>query len=243
MIASNDGDVVNATGIRASSTFKLDLEVPKIKNITTATATGKYNVASGANMAVTINFEDSLGAAKSVTSTGAVTIKLETGDNDYNCVISSISNSSTGTCYYSVRAGDNSSDLNAISVAGTFTDNTGNVSVNPIIPSGKNIGDNSAIPKDIVIDTINPIISGVLPATDAYFNSNTSANGGSDISYTNIEKLNDGSYLKLTSTQGSDSGTQYISVICKVRRWTLIFIANLNSSRALPIAKTILARW
>ncbi|HBI33866.1 MAG TPA: hypothetical protein DDY44_01795 [Candidatus Moranbacteria bacterium] len=209
-VAANDADSTNINNIGQSSATTsqvLDLESPLIKNVTSSSADGKYN--AGKNVDVTINFADSLGNAKNVTSTGAVTIVLETGVNDYECLIPSITNASSASCTYQVQTGDVSEDLTAISVSGTIKDQFQNTLSNFAIPAGQNIADSKAI----VIDTISPIISGVSPAASAFVNSITSANGGSDISYEATELLKTGSYVKFTSTSGTDLNTEYLCTL------------------------------
>jgi len=209
-VAANDADSTNINNIGQSSVTTsqiLDLENPKIKNITSSSADGKYN--AGKNVDVTINFADNLGNAKNVTSTGAVTINLETGTNDYDCLISTITNASSASCTYQVQAGDESADLTAISVTGTIKDQFQNELSDFAIPAGQNIADS----KDIVIDTTSPIVSNVVPVADAFVNSITSANGGSDIFYEAAEVLKTGSYIKFTSTAGADLNAQYLCTL------------------------------
>ncbi|MDD5463648.1 MAG: hypothetical protein PHP62_00690, partial [Candidatus Moranbacteria bacterium] len=209
-VAANDADSTNINNIGQSSVTTsqvLDLEAPLIKNITSSSADGKYN--AGKNVDVTINFADSLGNAKNVTSTGAVTIVLETGVNDYECLIPSITNVSSASCTYQVQAGDASEDLTAVSVSGVIKDQFQNDLSSLAIPAGQNIADSKAI----IIDTISPIISNVLPIESTFVNSITSANGGSDISYEATEILKTGSYIKFISTTGTDLNTEYVCTL------------------------------
>ena len=209
-VAANDADSTNINNIGQSAVTAsqvLDLEAPMIKNITSSSADGKYN--AGKNIDVTINFADSLGNAKNVTSTGEITIKLETGANDYDCLISAITNSATASCTYQVQANDASEDLTAISVSGVIKDQFQNELASLAIPAGQNIADSKAI----VIDTIAPIISNAAPIESAFVNSVTSANGGSDISYEAAEVLKTGSYIKFISTAGTDLDAQYLCTL------------------------------
>jgi|GEM_PF-4773068 len=212
-LAANDGYALdgNKTGVAVSSEFTVDLEKPIIKSITSETTDGRYGVATGNDINVTINFADALGNPKNVTSMGDITIVLETGDNDYDCLVSQIvTPASSATCSYQVRAGDATSDLNAISpISGTIADQFGNSLASTTIPNGQNIADL----KDIIIDTAAPVISEAAPAPDAFINSITSANGGSDASFTLNEKLIAGSYLKITATAGIDLNNEYLCTL------------------------------
>jgi hypothetical protein len=84
-----------------------------------------------------------------VTSTGNITVTLETGDTDRTCTFS-VSNATSGTCNYTVQAGDTSSDLTVSSISGTIADGAANAMVN-FVPAT-----NLAANKAIVIDTTAP---------------------------------------------------------------------------------------
>ncbi len=92
--------------------------------------------------------------SEAVTSTGNVTVTLETGDTDRTCTFS-VTSSTTGTCNYTVQAGDTSADLTVASVSGTIADGVGNVMTN-FVPTT-----NLAANKAIVIDTTAPNTPGV----------------------------------------------------------------------------------
>ncbi|KKQ45804.1 MAG: RCC1 repeat-containing protein, partial [Candidatus Moranbacteria bacterium GW2011_GWC2_37_8] len=207
-LAANDGYELDGrrTGVAISDEFVVDFGKPIIENITSTTTDGKYSVATGVDINVTINFVDSEGSAKNVTSTGTVNIVLETGDNDYNCLVSEITiPSSSAVCSYQVNDGDASNDLNAKSVSGNIVDQFGNALSPLTIPQDNNLADL----KNIIIDTAAPVVDNITPVANAFINSTTSAENGSDISYTTNETLIAGSYIKFTSTSGTDIGTLY----------------------------------
>ena len=81
-----------------------------------------------------------------MTSTGNVTVTLDTGDT---CTFT-ITSSTTGTCDYTVGAGDTSSGLTVSSVSGTIKDASLNAMTN-FVPAT-----NLAANKTIVIDTTTP---------------------------------------------------------------------------------------
>ena len=83
-----------------------------------------------------------------------MTITLETGDTDRTCTFT-VSNSTTGTCNYTVVVGDLTSDLTVSSVSGTIADQVGNA-MTDFVPAT-----NLATNKAIVIDAIPPVISSV----------------------------------------------------------------------------------
>ncbi len=80
-----------------------------------------------------------------VTSTGVVTVTLETGTTDRTCTVT-ITNAKTATCNYTVQVGDVSADLTVLTVVGTIKDAGGSV-LNNLVPV-KNLADN----KNIKID-------------------------------------------------------------------------------------------
>ena len=80
-----------------------------------------------------------------VTSTGNVTVTLETGTTDRTCTFT-VTKSKTATCNYTVQKGDTSSDLNVTSVVGTLKDG-GDKALPSLVPT-KNLADN----KNIKID-------------------------------------------------------------------------------------------
>jgi hypothetical protein len=98
-----------------------DLTPPTITSVTSTTPDGSYNTSDAIN--ITVNFSEA------VTSTGNVTVTLETGTTDRTCTFI-VSNASSGSCTYTVQAGDTSNDLTTNSIVGTITDQAGNAMVN-----------------------------------------------------------------------------------------------------------------
>lgn len=124
----------------------VDLVAPTITNISSDKANGTY--ATGEVIDIDVTFSEA------VTSTGNVTITLETGTTDRTCTFT-ISNSDTGTCNYTVVVGDNTLDLTVSSVSGTIADEATNT-LTDFVPAT-----NLATNKNIVIDAIPPVISAV----------------------------------------------------------------------------------
>lgn len=139
---TNNNTMVNFTPTTSLATNKalvVDTETPSISSISSDKANGAYTVGDVVDIDVTFNDQ--------VTSSGDITVTLRTGDTDRTCTFS-VSNSTTGTCNYTVQEGDTSSDLDAI-VSGTFEDRAGNsATVSSFSPSLT-----LALNKDIVIDT------------------------------------------------------------------------------------------
>ncbi|MGB3073355.1 MAG: hypothetical protein WBB68_03805, partial [Candidatus Moraniibacteriota bacterium] len=81
-----------------------------------------------------------------------VTVTLETGTTDRTCTFT-VSNSTTGSCNYTVQAGDTTTDLNVNTVSGVIRDQAGNAMTN-FVPTT-----NLAANKALVIDTTTPVIS------------------------------------------------------------------------------------
>lgn len=149
-----------------------DITAPTITNITSDKVNGFYKAGDTIDIDVTFS--------ENVTSTGNVTVTMETGDTDRTCTFT-ISNADNGSCNYIVQAGDTSSDLNVLSISGTISDQASNpmIDFNPAI--------NLAANKNIVIDTTNPTIGFTV---DDYYNSDnwpgsisgTAADDGSSVS-------------------------------------------------------------
>ncbi len=104
-----------------SSSFGVDNIIPTIDSVTTNKADGTYG--SGEIIDINVNFSEN------VTSTGNVIVTLETGTTDRTCTFT-ISNSSSGSCNYTVVEGDSSSDLNILSISGSIADASGNLLTN-----------------------------------------------------------------------------------------------------------------
>ena len=126
---------------------------PTISSVSSDKADGSYK--AGETIDIDITF------SKAVTSTGNVTVTLETGDTDRTCTFT-VSNATTGSCNYIVQAGDNSSDLNVSSITGTISDQYGNPLTN-FTPSS-NLADNKAI----VVDTGDPTGSMTINSDGVY---------------------------------------------------------------------------
>lgn len=122
-------------------TVAADSTPPTITNVTSDKADGYYKAGEVIDIDVTFS--------EAVTSTGDVTVTLETGDTDRTCTFT-VSSSTTGTCNYTVQAGDTSSDLTVSSISGTIADGASNAMSN-FVPST-----NLATNKAIVIDTTAP---------------------------------------------------------------------------------------
>lgn len=123
-----------------------------IQGVSSNKANGSYK--AGEVIDIDVNF------SKEVTSDGRVTVNLETGDTDRKCKFS-ISNSTTGSCNYTVQAGDRSRDLTVKSISGAVTDRYGNAVTN--FTPGTNLAGN----KNIVVDTVGPTGSVSINGGDA----------------------------------------------------------------------------
>lgn len=125
------------TGSSTVSVIDIDTTFPTILSISSSKNNGTYGV--GEIIPIDIIFSEA------VTSTGNVTMTLETGTTDRTCEFS-ITSSSTATCNYTVQAGDTVSDLTVNSVSGTIRDAGSNLMSDFSIPS--NIADT----KNIIVD-------------------------------------------------------------------------------------------
>jgi len=121
-----------------------DSTAPTISSVSSNKTNGTYGEGEVIDIDVTFS--------EAVTSTGNVTVTLETGTIDRTCTFT-VSNSATGTCNYTVQGGDTSSLLTVSSISGTIVDQGNNAMVN-FIPA-TNLASNKAL----VLDTVDPEIS------------------------------------------------------------------------------------
>lgn len=150
-------DFVPATNLAANKaividTNPVDTTAPTITNVSSDKPNGSYKAGEVIDVDVTFS--------EAVTSTGNVTVTLETGTVDRTCSFT-VSNSTTGTCNYTVQAGDTTSDLTVSSITGTIADGASNAMTN-FVPAT-----NLAANKALVIDTANPTISSIASSTTA----------------------------------------------------------------------------
>jgi hypothetical protein len=155
-IAGND---TNAFSNQDATNNTTDLVAPTITSITSDRGDTIYSV--GEIIDIDVAFSEN------VTSTGDVTVTLETGTTDRTCTFS-VSNEGSGTCNYEVQAGDTTSDLNVSSVSGTIEDQAGNPMVT-FVPAS-NLADTS----NIEIDTTVPTMQSFSPLDNAVDVSTTS---------------------------------------------------------------------
>jgi uncharacterized protein YjiK len=127
-------------------TDNVDATAPTITNVSSDKANGSYTTGEVIDIDVTFS--------EAVTSTGSVTVTLETGTTDRTCTFT-VSSSSTGTCNYTVQAGDTSADLTVSSISGTIVDGSSNAMTN-FVPAT-----NLAANKAIVIDAAGPAFSSI----------------------------------------------------------------------------------
>ncbi|MDD5110053.1 MAG: Ig-like domain-containing protein [Patescibacteria group bacterium] len=118
-----------------------DITAPTISNVSSDKANGSYTTGEVIDIDVTFS--------EAVTSTGNVTVTLETGTTDRTCTFQ-VSNATSGTCNYTVQAGDTTSDLTVSTIAGTIADQAANPMTN-FAPAT-----NLAANKALVIDTTSP---------------------------------------------------------------------------------------
>lgn len=117
---------------------------PTITSVNSDKANGHYGVGEVIDIDLTFS--------EAVTSTGAVTVTLETGTTDRTCTVT-VTGSASASCTYTVQAGDASNDLTVSSISGTIVDGYGNT-MTSFVPAT-----NLAANKAIVIDTTAPILT------------------------------------------------------------------------------------
>jgi lysophospholipase L1-like esterase/peptidoglycan hydrolase-like protein with peptidoglycan-binding domain len=142
---SSDGVNFNEAGnaILADVIYEQGLQNAHIQSAASDTAGGTYGV--GDVIDIDITFSDHM------TSTGNVTVTLETGATDRTCTFT-LSDARTGTCNYTVQSGDVSSDLSVNSITGTINaiDET-LLETAPVVDLDEN--------EAFVIDGVAPVVS------------------------------------------------------------------------------------
>lgn len=127
-------------------TASSDTTAPTITSVSSDKTNGSYTTGEVIDIDVTFS--------ETVTSTGNVTVTLETGDTDRTCTFT-VTSASTGTCNYTVQAGDTADDLTVNSISGTIADTNSNAMSN-FVPTT-----NLAANKALVVDTTSPTVSAV----------------------------------------------------------------------------------
>ena len=145
LVSADDMVGQNALSVRTPATVTVtgsgDVTAPTIADIDSPHANGSFKL--GEVIPIEVTFSEN------VSSTGNVTVTLETGTTDRTCTFT-ITNALMGTCNYTVQAGDTSADLNVNTVAGTINDQSSNPMV--VFTSTVSLATNKAI----VIDTTAP---------------------------------------------------------------------------------------
>ena len=129
----------NPISTALSFTISGDTDPPIVINVNSDKADGTYDVGEVIDIDVTFN--------EAVTSTGDVTVTLETGEVDRTCTFT-VTNETTKSCNYTVEDGDTSADLTVLTVSGTVVDQSNNAMVTHTPQA------NLAANKAIVINTI-----------------------------------------------------------------------------------------
>lgn len=150
-VASTDenGNISTDTNSGSGYTFtttSLSTEniTPTITSISSDKSNGIYTTDDVIDIDITFS--------EAVTSIGDITVTFETGDIDRNCTFT-ITNSTVGTCNYTVQSGDTSLDLNTVSVSGLINNQSGFAMTN-FTPDTT-----LAANKDIVINTTTSTLS------------------------------------------------------------------------------------
>jgi hypothetical protein len=138
------GNTLYNWAVHFDEAIVLDSTAPTITNVSSSKANGTYGEGEVIDIDVTFS--------EAVTSSGNVTVTLETGTVDRTCTFT-VTNSDTGTCNYTVQGGDISADLTVSSISGTITDQASNAMASFTIAT------NLASNKALVIDTEDSVIS------------------------------------------------------------------------------------
>ncbi|OGZ69892.1 MAG: hypothetical protein A3F47_01110 [Candidatus Staskawiczbacteria bacterium RIFCSPHIGHO2_12_FULL_38_11] len=134
----------NSTDGGNNLNWTFDSTAPTITSVSSDKTNGSYT--TGEVIDIDITFSEA------VTSTGSVTVTLETGTTDQTCTFT-VTGATTGTCNYTVVSGDTSADLTVLSISGTIADAASNAMTN-FTPAT-----NLAANKALVIDTTAPSVN------------------------------------------------------------------------------------
>lgn len=143
-VSTDDGGTGVGMDTALVQTTSTDSTAPTISSVSSDTAGGAYKAGQVIDIDVTFS--------EAVTSTGEVTVTLETGTTDRTCTFT-VTNSSTGTCNYTVQAGDTTSNLDIVSISGTIADQSGNVMIN-FVPVAS-----MTVSEAFLIDTTAPVLT------------------------------------------------------------------------------------
>ncbi len=188
-----------ATSSPFTVTVNNDSTAPTITNVSSDKTNGTYGVGEVIDIDVTFS--------ESVTSTGSVTVTLETGDTDRTCTFT-VSSATTGTCNYTVQAGDTSSDLTVSSIAGTIADGSSNPMTN-FVPTT-----NLAANKALVIDTTAPVRSAGSPTgTQSFGTASVNLTLTTDEAATCKYSASSGTAYGSMSSFGTTGGTSHSQTI------------------------------
>lgn len=140
------GNTLYNWAVHFDEAIVLDSTAPTITSVSSDKANGTYGEGEVIDIDVTFS--------EAVTSTGNITVTLETGTVDRTCTFT-VTNSTTGTCNYTVQGGDVSADLTVSSISGTIADQASNAM------ASFTIANNLAANKALVIDTSGPTLSSI----------------------------------------------------------------------------------
>ena len=154
-------------GINDTTSLSFTTIGPTVISVTSSTPNGLYNADNNV-INISINFSEDVEVD---TSNGSPTLELETGSINRLATYTSGSGTSILSFSYTVQAGDISSDLDYTTIdalslnGGNITDLVGNVATLKLPSPGDT--NSLAANKDLVIDTIDPILTSSDPADDA----------------------------------------------------------------------------
>lgn len=206
-ISTDDGGTGVGIDNVVVQTASADVTAPTITNVSSDKANGSYKAGEVIDIDVTFS--------EIVTSTGNVTVTLETGDTDRTCTFT-VTSASTGTCNYTVEVGDTTSDLTVNTISGTIADQSSNA-MSDFVPTT-----NLAANKALVIDTTDPALQSLTPLDNETNFSPTSSflmtfNQAIDVETGNItiKKTSDDSTVETISVSGglvTGTGTTIITI-------------------------------
>ena len=193
MNAKQTDVALNVSSASSNLSVTIDTTPPTITNVSSDKANGSYTTGEVIDIDVTFSEE--------VTSTGNVTVTLETGTTDQTCTFT-VTAATTGTCNYTVVSGDTSADLTVSTISGTINDAAGNAMTN-FVPTT-----NLAANKDIVIivvtaPTLTTSAASSVADTTATLNGDITATGGANATARGFEYGTTISYGTSTTSSGS----------------------------------------
>ncbi|MFW5885180.1 MAG: fibronectin type III domain-containing protein [Patescibacteria group bacterium] len=179
-------DFTPASNLADNKDVEIDTIPPTIQSVNSDVSNGTYGEED------TIDID--IAFTEAVTSSGLATVTLNSGGS---CTFS-VFDSTNSSCNYTVEDGQNSEELDVISITGDLYDSAGNLMEDMSIPESNNLADN----KDIKIDTTSEGDPFITELNSSHSNGIFGEGEVIDISVNFSEKVTSNGYVTVTLDTG-----------------------------------------